>query len=150
LGTSAANYAYNNPLQALGIAAVVAATVFQPENAAALPEEIEAIEGTVSLFRAVSLGEFEDIAATGSLNLASGALEAKQFALTLDEALAFANLDRSAVAIIEVVIPQSTLEALEFSSTIDPFLFPSGVVTAQGGAALQLLNDTLLAISHAF
>ena len=46
--TSAATYAYQNPLQTLGIVAAVGATIFAPENAAALPEEIAGIEGTAA------------------------------------------------------------------------------------------------------
>jgi RHS repeat-associated protein len=46
---SAANYAYQNPLQALGIAAAVGATIFAPENLPALPEEIAGIEGTAGV-----------------------------------------------------------------------------------------------------
>jgi len=48
LTKSAASYAYNNPLQTAGIAVAVVATVFQPENAVALPEELAAIEGTAA------------------------------------------------------------------------------------------------------
>ena len=51
--SSAASFAYNNPVQTVTIAAVVVGTLFQPENAPALPEEIGAIAETTTAARLV-------------------------------------------------------------------------------------------------
>jgi hypothetical protein len=100
----------------------------------------------------VSPAEFADIAATGGFRAApgGGSLAAKQFGLGLEETLQFANKVPDAAAIIRADIPVSTLRQLEFSRAIDPFIFRSGVVTAQPGAQQQLLNQTIIILEHAF
>ncbi|RMH25378.1 MAG: hypothetical protein D6692_11325, partial [Planctomycetota bacterium] len=107
---------------------------------------------TVDLFRAVSPAEFEDIFRIGGFRAAPGgqSLAGKQFTLSLYEALGFADQVPDAAAIIRVRVPRSTLNQLEFSRSIDPFIFRNGVVTAQPGAQQQLLNQTLITIEHAF
>jgi hypothetical protein len=107
---------------------------------------------TISLFRAVSPAEFEDIVATGSFRAApgGGSMAAKQFGLSFEETLQFANRTPDAAAIIRAEIPMSTFQQLEFSRTIDPFIFRSGVITAQPGAQQQLLNQSIIMLEHAF
>ncbi len=107
---------------------------------------------TVNLYRAVSPAEFADIVRVGGFRAApgGGSLAAKQFALSLDEAVTFANLYPELAAIIRAEIPQSTFSQLQFSSAIDLFIFRNGVVTVQPGTQLQLLNQTLIVVEHAF
>ena len=107
-------------------------------------------EATVNLYRAVSPAEFNDIMSTGTFRSAPGAFEGKQFGLSLEETLGFANSVLDTAAIIRATIPQSTFGQLEFSNTIDPFIFKSGVVTARPGAQLKLLNSTVISIEHAY
>jgi hypothetical protein len=117
---------------------------------AAVVEGAEVAEQTVSLYRAVSPAEFADIFATGGFRAAPGAFAAKQFGLTLQETLAFADKFSDVAAIVRAEIPQSTLRALELSTQIDSFIFKSGVVTAQPGGPLALLNQTIIALEHVF
>jgi filamentous hemagglutinin len=106
----------------------------------------------VSLYRAVSPAEFADIARVGGFRAApgGGSLSAKQFATSLDDAVKFANQYPELAAVIRADIPQSTFNQLQFSRTIDPFIFRGGVVTAQPGAQQQLLNQTIITLEHAF
>lgn len=122
----AANYAYQNPLQALGIAAAVGATILAPENAPALPEEIAGIEGTAgvaegvegitSLYRAVGPAELEDIQATGAFqNL--GSAEGKYFTTSSEAAAAYARQAVNAFGdepytIVQTNVPNSILNDL--------------------------------------
>jgi RHS repeat-associated protein len=106
---------------------------------------------TVDLFRAVSPAEFDDIISFGFRPAPGGrSLAGKQFTLSLEEALKFADQVPDAAAIIRLRVPRSTFNQLEFSQSIDPFIFRSGVVTAQPGAQQQLLNQTLITVEHAF
>jgi hypothetical protein len=106
-------------------------------------------EPTVDLFRAVSPEEFYDIQNTGLLRFKEGAMEAKQFGLSFDETLRFADTDTQYAAIIKVQIPQSTLDNLS-SHPVDTFIFKSGTATAEGQGQLKLLNSTAIVIEHAF
>ncbi len=73
----------------------------------------------------------------------------KQFAFTLDEALAFADTSSDYVAIVRVQLPKSLLEEFHISRSIDPFIFKNGVVSVEGGQ-LELLNQLAIDISHIF
>jgi RHS repeat-associated protein len=125
--------------------------IFQSGKSAcsAVAAETEA-QASVDLFRAVSPGEFNDIMSTGAFRAAPGAFEGKQFGLTLEETLNFADTAPDTAAIIKATIPQSTFKQLQFNNTIDPFIFKSGVITAQPGAQMNLLNSTVISIEHAF
>jgi filamentous hemagglutinin len=87
---------------------------------------------------------------TGAFRAAPGVFEGKQFGLTLEETLRFADTAPDTAAIIKATIPRSTFKQLQFSKTIDPFIFKSGVITAQPGAQINLLNSTIISIEHAF
>lgn len=103
----------------------------------------------VDLFRAVSPAEFNDINATGSFRTAPGAFEAKQFGLNLNETLNFAETAPDLAAVVRVTVPQTTFNMFEFSTRIDPSIFPSGVVTVQP-ELLDLLNSSFISIKHVF
>jgi hypothetical protein len=109
-----------------------------------------AADDTVDLFRAVSSAEFDDIARTGVFRAAPGAFEGKQFGLTLSETLRFADVFPEAAAIMRARVPRSVFQQMDFSLTIDPFIFKSGVVTAQPGAQMRLLNQNLKLLDQAF
>ena len=136
-------------LVAAGAAAVTGAA---PELESLAPEVSSVASESVSLYRAVSPEEFYDVMTTGMFRSAPGgeSLAAKQFGLTLDEALNFANKFPDIGAIVRVEIPQTTFNQLDFSTSIDPFIFSSGVVSAQPGFQQNLLNQTLISIGQAY
>jgi hypothetical protein len=107
---------------------------------------------TVELFRAVSPAEFDDIIRIGGFRAVAGggSLAGKQFGLKLDEVLIFADKFPDVAAVVRARFPASTFNQLDFSRTIDPFIFRSGVATAQPGTQLDLLNRTILLLDQAF
>jgi RHS repeat-associated protein len=125
----------------------VAGMVVGTVATAGLGGEAKVAEETVDVFRAVGVREFEDVAANQAFRAGGNSLEARQFALTLEDALAYANTDLSKVAILKATLPASLLSAFEFSRDIDVMIFRSGVITVQP-ELLPLLNDAILAIEH--
>ena len=79
---------------------------------------------------------------------AANSLEGRQFAFTFDEALSYANTDVSKVAILTATINRGSLEAFDFSRSIDPFIFKNGVVTVQPGIQSDIFHEALLGIEH--
>ena len=126
------------------------------EGLSALKSGIEAIaadtgtQATVDLYRAVSPAELNDIMSTGTFRSVPGAFEGKQFGLSLADTIKFADATPDTAAVIKATIPRSTFQQLEFSTNIDPFIFKNGVITAQPGAQMNLLNSTVISITHAF
>ncbi len=105
---------------------------------------------TMDLYRAVGVREFQSVMSNKAFLPAGTSLEGRQFAMTLDEALGYANADPSKVAIIRATIQKSALSAFDFSKNIDPFIFKNGVVTVQPGAQSELFHSALQSIEHAF
>jgi len=110
--------------------------------------ELQAAEKTVDIYRAVGVREFEDVMANQAFRAGTNSMEARQFALTLEDALAYAETDLSKVAILKATIPEAVLEMFEFSRNIDVMIFKSGVVTVQP-ELLELLNSSISHIEHA-
>jgi RHS repeat-associated protein len=110
-----------------------------------------AAEETVSMYRAVSPGELYDVMKTGTFRPApgGGSLAGKQFGLNLAEVVRFADQYPDLAAVLKVEVPKSTFSQFHFSSSIDPFIFKSGVVTVQP-AQQALLNQTMISLGHAF
>lgn len=84
----------------------------------------------VDLYRAVDADELADIAQNGFR--AGPGIEAKQFGLQLDEVLDFTTdpgTRASYYAAVTVRVPRSALNEVDFSRSIDPWHFKSGVVT---------------------
>jgi RHS repeat-associated protein len=105
---------------------------------------------TASLFRAVGERELKSVMESGKFLPGGNSLEGRQFATTLEEALAYADTDASKVAIIEVSVDADVLEAIDFSESIDPFIFRNGVYTVQPGVQSDLFHAAIQAITHAF
>ncbi|WP_309708195.1 hypothetical protein [Armatimonas sp.] len=105
---------------------------------------------SVSLFRAVGVREYQSVKGTGMFLPGANSLEGRQFACTLDEALAYANFDKGKVAILEARIDPNVLPHLDFSMNIDPFIFKNGVYTVQPGSQSDLFHEALRGIFHAF
>jgi len=116
---------------------------------AALNALKEAAEGTVDLYRAVGVREFNDVMANKAFQAAGNSMSARQFGFTMEEALHFADADPSKVAILKATVPESILPKLDFSTTIDPFIFKNGVITVHPEMQ-PLFNQSLKAVEHVY
>jgi filamentous hemagglutinin len=76
-------------------------------------------------------------------------MSARQFGFTMEEALKFADADPSKVAILKATVPESILPKLDFSKTIDPFIFKNGVITVHPEMQ-PLFNQSLKAVEHVY
>ena len=97
----------------------------------------------IDLYRAVDANELADIAE--HMFRSGPGLEAKQFGLQLEEVLDYATnpLGRNSYeAIVRARVPQSALDGADFSRTIDPFHFKSGVITVYG-ESMEALNQAI-------
>ena len=103
---------------------------------------------TVDLFRFVSKGELNDLAATGGkFRPAPNSLDGKQFGRNLDEVQELGDRIGGADAIVRARVPRSTVNALD-QTPVDSFILRSGSVTAQPGSQLDLLNRTVIRIDR--
>jgi hypothetical protein len=107
----------------------------------------------LDLYRAVGLRELNSIQETGRFLPGSNSLEARQFAYTADEALAYARIDPSKVAIMKATLDKGILggseqEVFDFSKNIDPYIFSNGVITVQPGAQSDLFHEALISIEQ--
>ena len=106
--------------------------------------------GTVDLYRAVGVREYESVMSSGRFTPAANSLEGRQFALSMDDALAYANTDPAKVAILRATVNRSGVEGVaDFSKNNDPFIFSRGVYTVQPGAQSNSFHAALRGISHA-
>lgn len=138
----------------------VPAAASAPAQASAIPTTsastpaatASAAKDSVWMYRAVSPAEFEDIFKIGGFRPGPGGetLAGKQFGLSLEETVKFSNTQADLAAVVRVQIPRGNLSKFDFSKSIDPFIFKSGVVTVQPGAQQQLLNSTILSLEHVF
>lgn len=110
---------------------------------------ISAAEKTVDLYRAVGVREFNDVMANKVFQGAGNSMSARQFGFTMEEALKFANADPSKVAILKATVPESILPKLDFSKTIDSFIFKNGVITVHPEMQ-PLFNQSLKAVEHVY
>jgi len=107
---------------------------------------------TITLYRAVGVAEYEQLIVGGKLAVGPSGFGGKQFALTLEEAIDFANqpLNREYVAVFKVVVDENVIKQLgHFSKTIDPFIFKNGVWTF-AAEQMNALNQAVRSISHVF
>ena len=105
---------------------------------------------TVELFRAVGVREYDSIMKNQTFLPGANSLEGRQFALSFDEALKYADTDKSKVAIIKATVSKSALESFDFSKGIDPFIFKNGVYTVQPGEQSKILTESIQSIEHVF
>lgn len=102
-----------------------------------------------TLFRAVGPEEFYDVIKTGKFSVTPQGLQAKQFGLSFDETLKFADKYSDIGAIIEVKIPTEQLNKLADFTQVDKFIFKSGTVTIHVDK-LDDFNKMIQEISHKF
>lgn len=110
------------------------------------------LDETVDLFRAVDPGEFDSIMSTGKFLPHPGALESKQFAVSLDETLDFANhrINLTKSAIVKVTVNKSVLTHIDFSLDIDTLFFRQGVYTVQPGTQSKIFHEGMVGLEHAY
>ncbi len=85
------------------------------------PRALKAAKGateTVDLYRAVGTREFESVMTNKAFLPGGNSLEGRQFAMTMDEALTYANADPGKVAILRATIQKDALSAFDFSKKI--------------------------------
>ena len=104
---------------------------------------------TVTLYRSVSLAEYESIMMSKQFSIPPGGNEMKQFAFTQSEAIAYAKTDLNAVAIIAVTVEKSIISEAWVSKTIDPFIFKNGVVSVPM-ENIATINKSAIKIWHSF
>ncbi|MCB5179392.1 hypothetical protein [Streptomyces antimicrobicus] len=112
-------------------------------GAAKAAESVQGPGDTVDLYRAVGVREFEGVMKTGGFHPGGPSLEGRQFALTQNQALGYANWDKSKVAILKVTVDRSSLGRFDFSRDIDVSIFRNGVITVQPGAQSDIFHDAL-------
>ena len=109
-----------------------------------------AAAGTVDLYRAVGVREFESVTSTGKFLPGANSLEGRQFAYTMEEALKYADTDLSKVAVLKASVRGDAISAFDFSKAIDPHIFSNGVITVQPGPQSELFHQMLIGIDHVF
>jgi hypothetical protein len=87
---------------------------------------------------------------TGRFAPAQNSMEGRQFAYTMSEALAYADTDKTKVAILKATISDGADLQFDFSMNIDPHIFEHGVVTVQPGMQSEIFHENLLNIEHSF
>ncbi|GAA1750476.1 hypothetical protein GCM10009747_04780 [Agromyces humatus] len=106
---------------------------------------------TIDLFRAVGVKEYDGVMSTGRFEPGGVSMNARQFALTIDEAISYANTDTSKVAILRATVDRSAVEGVaDFSTSIDPWIFRNGVYTVQPGIQSDIFHAGLKGVGHAF
>lgn len=146
-GTAAMYEAAGMVDAAIGIASFGEASLVEGAARGAITS---GVSDTIDLYRAVGVREFNSVMDSGAFLPAANSLEGRQFALTMGEALSYADADISKVAILRATIDRSALGALDFSNNIDPFIFKNGVVTVQPGVQSDIFHAALRSIDQAF
>lgn len=78
---------------------------------------------------AVGPDEFYDVMKTSKFNVIPNRLQAKQYGLSFEETLKFADKYSNIGAIIEAKVPTSVLSKIGDFTQVDKFIFKSGTVT---------------------
>ncbi len=123
------------------------------DQSADVAKQVEnVVEGTgelTSLYRAVGPDEFYEIMETGSFNVIPNGLQAKQFGLSLDETLKFAEKYSDIGAVIEVKVPSNMLDELADYIQVDKFIFKNGTITIHA-EQLEDFNNIIQEITHKY
>ena len=103
--------------------------------------------GLTTLYRAVSPEEFYSIMEKGEFTVVPYSYEGKQFGLSLEETLAFADKIPNAAAIVEVKIPTDVLSRLADTTHVDRTIFRNGTITISLDKIPEF-NNAILSIIH--
>ncbi|RVU34860.1 RHS repeat-associated core domain-containing protein [Hwanghaeella grinnelliae] len=105
-------------------------------------------KGTVSLFRAVGVREFDDIARTATFNLGPNAMP-KQFAMNFEETMKLADKLPNTVAVVKAEIPRDVFRLLD-RTPVDEVILRSGSATVPN-EVLDIFNKSLVgSIKHVY
>ena len=106
-------------------------------------------ENLTSLYRAVGPDEFYDVMKTGEFSVIPNGLQAKQFGLSFEETLKFAEKYSDIGAVIEVKLPTDVLNKLGDFTQVDRFIFKNGTVTINADK-LGEFNKAIKEIIHKY
>jgi hypothetical protein len=106
-------------------------------------------DSLTSLYRAVGPDEFYDVMKTGEFNVIPNGLQAKQFGLSYEETLKFAEKYSDIGAVIEVKLPTDVLNKLGDFTQVDRFIFKNGTVTIEADK-LGEFNKAIQEITHKY
>lgn len=115
----------------------------------------EVVEGAklsdelATLYRSVGPEEYYSIMETGEFSVIPQGLQAKQFGLSLDQTIQFADKYPDLAAVIEVKLPQSELNRLGDFTQVDKFIFKDGTVTIQVND-LKEFNQAIQSIAYVY
>jgi hypothetical protein len=133
----------------VGLDAATAAGAAKAVTAKSVVGATKAMSSSTSLFRAVGPEEFYNVMKTQKFTISPRGMDTKQFGLTLQETLDFANKYSDIAAIIEIKVPTTGLNLLGDFQHVDPFIFKSGTVTIQLDR-LGDFNKIIQSIIHAY
>jgi hypothetical protein len=103
----------------------------------------------VSLYRAVGPKEFYQVMKTSEFTVIPSGLQAKQFGLSFEETLKFAEKYSDIGAVIEVKVSANMLNKLGDFTQVDKFIFKNGTVTIQADK-LGEFNKIIQEITHKY
>lgn len=106
-------------------------------------------ENLTSLYRAVGPDKFYDVMKTGEFSVIPNGLQAKQFGLSFEETLKFAEKYSDIGAVIEVKLPTDVLNKLGDFTQVDKFIFKNGTVTINADK-LGEFNKAIKEIIHKY
>jgi len=109
----------------------------------------ETNNSVTSLYRAVGPDEFYSIMKSGEFSVIPEGLQAKQFGLSFEETLSFANKYPDIGAIIEVKVPTDVLNKIGDFSQVDKFIFKNGTVTIHADQLCEF-NAIIQEIIHRY
>lgn len=101
------------------------------------------------MYRAVGPDEFYDVMKTGEFSVIPNGLQAKQFGLSFEETLKFAEKYSDIGAVIEVKLPTDVLNKLGDFTQVDRFIFKNGTVTINADK-LGEFNKAIKEIIHKY
>ncbi|QSX06733.1 hypothetical protein JYG23_04615 [Sedimentibacter sp. zth1] len=101
------------------------------------------------MYRAVGPDEFYKVMETGTFNVIPNGMQAKQFGMSFEETLQFAEKYSDISAIIEVKVPTNMLDKVGDFTQVDGFIFKNGTITIQADK-LEEFNNIIQEITHKY
>lgn len=110
---------------------------------------VEVSEELTTLYRAVGPEEFYNVMETGKFSVIPQGLQAKQFGLSLEQTINFAEKYPDLAAVIEVKVPKSVADKLGDLTHVDRFIFKDGTLTIHV-EDLEEFNKAIQSLSHIY
>jgi len=111
--------------------------------------ELLNIPKVTTLYRAIGPEEFYKVMKTGEFSISGTGMAAKQFGLSLEETIAFAERYPDIAAVIEVKVPTYMLNRIADLTRVDGFLFKNGTITIRA-ENLAEFNRIVQEINHVY